>query len=62
VAHDFSFDRARLSFVLLNTYEDMAQFPRELKDEIGRQKFILMDVYRTIEELWPTHVMDHDAV
>jgi len=60
-AHDFEFDRGRLSFVLLNTYEDMARFPRELKDVIGRGKFILMDVYRRIEDLWPTHVMDHDA-
>jgi len=29
-----------------------------LKDEIGRERFILMDIYRKIEELWPTHVMD----
>jgi len=58
VPHDFAFDRGRLAFVILNTYEDMARFPRELKDAIGRDKFILMDVYRTIESLWPTHVLD----
>jgi len=60
VPHDLSFDRTRISFVILNTYEDMARFPKTLKDAIGRQKFILMDVYRKIEELWPTHVMHRD--
>jgi hypothetical protein len=58
VAHDFKFDPARVEFVILNTYEDMAQFPKELKDKVGRDKFILMDIYRKIEDLWPTHIVD----
>lgn len=58
VPHDFTFDRTRLSFVILDTYADMARFPADLKDAIGREKFILMDVYKTIESLWPTHVME----
>jgi len=33
----------------------MARFPKELKDAIGREKFILMDMYKKVEELWPTH-------
>ncbi|MCB9179535.1 MAG: terminase [Flavobacteriales bacterium] len=57
VPHHFTFDPAKLEFVILNTYEDMARFPRELKDAIGRDKFILMDMYRKIEELWPTHLL-----
>ncbi len=57
VPHAFSFDRSRVEFVILDTYDDMARFPRDLKDAIGRDKFILMDIYRKIEELWPTHVM-----
>ena len=59
VAHDFTFDISRLSFVILNTYNDMARFPGDLKDAIGREKFVLMDVYRKIEELWPTHIAAH---
>ena len=39
----------------------MARFPRELKDAIGRDKFILMDMYRKIEELWPTHLLSHEC-
>lgn len=61
VPHDFTFDLGKLEFVILDTYEDMAQFPKELKDAVGREKFILMDVYRKVEELWPTHVMPHDG-
>lgn len=57
VPHDFTFEPAKLEFVILNTYEDMARFPKEMKDAIGRNKFILMDVYRKIEELWPTHLL-----
>lgn len=55
VPHSFQFDLARVPFVILDTYDDMAKFPSKLKDAIGRQKFILMDMYRTIEQLWPTH-------
>ena len=57
VPHDFAFDRSKIPFVILDTYEDMARFPSHLKDAIGRNNFILMDMYRKIEELWPTHQM-----
>lgn len=55
IPHDFSFEYNQVEFVIVNTYEDMAQFPRELKDAIGREKFLIMDVYRNIERLWPVH-------
>ncbi|MCB0397591.1 MAG: hypothetical protein KDD36_13130, partial [Flavobacteriales bacterium] len=35
--------------------DDMAKFPKELKDKIDRAKFILMDNYKLIEKLWPVH-------
>ena len=57
VPHDFTFKLQHVRFVVLDTYEDMAKFPRELKDAIGREKFVLMDMYKKIEELWPTHIM-----
>lgn len=55
VPHDFPFDYKYIEFVILNDYQDMAVFPKELKDAIGREKFILMDNYRLIEKLWPVH-------
>ena len=39
----------------LPDYMAMARFPKELKDAIGREKFLLMDNYKMIEELWPVH-------
>ena len=55
VPHDFTFELDQVEFVVLKTYEDMAQFPKHLKDSIGRENFLLMDVYKTIEPLWPVH-------
>ena len=59
--HDLAFDYSQVEFVILNTYEDMAQFPKELKDEIGRDKFLLLDNYKMIEKLWPVHNLGLDT-
>lgn len=55
VPHDFTFKLQQVEFVILPDYGTMARFPQALKDGIGREKFILMDVYRKIEDLWPVH-------
>tara|TARA_R110002049_G_C9152382_1_gene560377 strand:+ start:599 stop:1237 length:639 start_codon:yes stop_codon:yes gene_type:complete len=55
VPHDFIFSLNKVEFIILPTYEDMAAFPKELKDAIGREKFLLMEVYRNVEKLWPVH-------
>lgn len=57
VPHDFHFDYSDVEFVVLSSYEDMARFPKPLKDAIGRDKFILVEIYRNIERLWPTHIL-----
>ena len=56
VPHDLTFEYNQIEFVVVATYEDMAQFPQLLKDAIGRDKFLIMDVYRNIERLWPVHL------
>ena len=61
VPHDFKFEPQDVKFIVLGTYNDMAKFPGALKDAIGREKFILMDMYKKIEELWPTHIMHADG-
>lgn len=58
IPHDFTFSLGDIQFIILPTYKDMAEFPRELKDAIGREKFLLMEVYRTVERLWPVHNID----
>lgn len=55
IPHNFTFEYDQVEFVIVNTYEDMAQFPRELKDAVGRDRFLIMDVYRNVERLWPVH-------
>jgi hypothetical protein len=55
IPHDFTFRLDQVEFVIVNTYEDVAKFPKELKDSIGRDKFLIMDIYRTIERIWPVH-------
>lgn len=55
VPHDLFFEYEDIEFIVLNDYKDMAQFPKELKDSIGREKFLLMDNYTKIENLWPIH-------
>ena len=56
IPHDFNFEYEQVSFVIVNTYEDMAKFPQGLKDSIGRENFIIMEIYRNIERLWPVHI------
>ena len=58
VPHDLEFEYEKISFVILNAYEDMAKFPKNLKDSIGREKFILMENYRNVERLWPVHKIE----
>ncbi len=41
--HDFPFTYNDIEFMILSNYKDMAEFPRELKDAIGRDKLILME-------------------
>lgn len=55
VAGDLSFDYSDIEFVILPDYQAMAKFPKQLKDDIGRDKFLLMENYKKIEELWPVH-------
>ena len=55
VPRDFAFEYSQIEFVILDTYDDMARFPRGLKDQIGRDRFLLMENYRQVERLWPVH-------
>ena len=58
VAKDFPFQYSYISFVVLKSYIEMNQIPTDIVEEIGIERFIFMDTYRQIEELWPTHLMD----
>jgi hypothetical protein len=55
IPHDLDFDLSSVAFVIVSSYEDVAQFPKELKDAIGRSNFIIMENYEKIERIWPVH-------
>jgi hypothetical protein len=55
VPHDLDFDHSDVAFIIVNRYEDMAAADKKLKDAISRDKWIIMENYKKIEELWPTH-------
>lgn len=57
VPHDFVFELPQIEFVIVPNYEVVAKFPKELKDSIGRNKFIMLEVYSQIEKLWPVHLL-----
>jgi hypothetical protein len=57
VPRDFSFLLSQIEFVIVPDYESVARFPKTLKDEIGREKFIIIEVYSQIEKLWPVHLL-----
>ena len=53
VAHDFKFEYSQISFVVVGSHEDMDHIPHHLKNCIGLEKFLIMNVYKKIEGLWP---------
>lgn len=58
VAKDFPFQYKYVQFVILDKVNDLHQIPQDIIDSIGIDKFLFMDSYKKIEELWPTHLMD----
>ncbi len=55
VPHDFKFDYRRAAFIVVKTQDDVEELLCQTKLKIDRNKFLVMDMYRRIEELWPTH-------
>ena len=55
IPHEFTFKIEQVRFVIVKNYEDVARFPTDLKDAIGRDNFLQMDVYTQVERLWPVH-------
>lgn len=58
IARDFAFQYSYITFVILESVKDLDRIPDILTDQIGIGKFIFMDTYKKIEDLWPNHVMD----
>lgn len=55
VPHDFTFKLEQVEFVIVERIKDIFAIPSEIVDGIGVQKFLPMETYLKIEELWPVH-------
>ena len=61
VPQDLNFKISDVAFVIVASYEDMAKAPKDLKDAIGRNNWLIMDNYEKIEQLWPIHRISGSA-
>ena len=52
---NLKFDYKNIEFVVVKTNEDLLGFPKELRENIGEEKFLVLDSYKLIEKLWPNH-------
>jgi hypothetical protein len=50
------FDYTDVSFVIIKNHKDYDSLPDEFKAAFDRNKIIVMDNYKLIEELWPVHI------
>ena len=52
---NLKFEYRNVEFVVLKSNEDLLGFPKKLREEIGEEKFLILDDYKLIEKLWPNH-------
>lgn len=58
IPKNFGFRYQYIQFVILKSVADLESIPKSIVTEIGTDKFIFMDTYKKIEELWPIHIME----
>lgn len=52
---DLEFKYKDIRFVVIKSNDDLQNFPKEIRQEIGDEKFLVLDNYKLIEKLWPIH-------
>ncbi|WNY24943.1 hypothetical protein [Methanolapillus millepedarum] len=55
VPGNLTFEYQDIEFVVVENYDCIEKIDSELKKEIGIEKFLVMDIYESIEKLWPVH-------
>ena len=56
MVEDLSFDYLDIAFIVIKKHEDFDLLPQSFRDNYNRNKIIVMDNYRLVEELWPVHI------
>lgn len=54
---DVQFEFGDVQFVVVREVGDIDDLPQDAVKAIGKDRFIAMDVYRKVEQLWPTHLV-----
>ena len=57
VVKDLTFAYSDVAFVVVKEVNDIHRIPNDAVKGIGMERFIAMNVYKKVEELWPTHLM-----
>lgn len=57
IPNNLRFDYKDVMFIVIKSNEDFISFPKELRQLIGDEKFLILDNYKTIEHLWPIHIL-----
>ncbi|NUO19887.1 terminase [bacterium] len=55
VPHNFTFELSAVQFVVVKSHQDVATVVNSIGTGLSQDKFLIMDMYKRIEELWPTH-------
>lgn len=45
-----------IKFIIIKNHEDYDLLPQEFRDNYDRNRIIVMNNYRLVEELWPVHI------
>jgi hypothetical protein len=55
VPHDLHFDLQKVCFVIVESHEDLARIPIEIRDAVGKENWLVMTNWQRVEEFWPTN-------
>lgn len=53
--NDMNFEYQDIELVLVGSYADMESISEDLKNKVGKEKFIILNQYEKVESLWPIH-------
>jgi hypothetical protein len=56
VPHDFTFKVDDIQFIVVAKNSDIEQIANKIKWKIPKEKFLSIEMYKKIENLWPTHI------
>lgn len=56
MSSDLYFEYQDIAFIIIGKHEDYDLLPKIFRDNFDRNKIIVMDNYRLVEELWPVHI------